>query len=114
MMMHRRILALSAAFGLAFSGVSAQTNRAHQLLQQESEDGRTIALAGVVESTGERCSGVGSQYLGTDSDQAAYYRVDCRNRPSFMVQIAADSGGSTRVLACSLIAALGIDCFKPF
>ena len=113
-MLDNRLLLLSLVILLILGVPEAVANEAHRLLQQKSAEERTIVLAAVVESAEGGCVGIESQYMGMDSDQAAYYRVDCSHGESFMVQIGADQDGYTSVMPCSVVKMIGVDCFEPW
>lgn len=92
----------------------ALANDAHKQLLALPTGIRTKALAGVVAGAGHTCTGVSSEYKGSDKGGTAFWRVDCSNRESYMVSIANDRGGSTKVLSCAFMLELTKqdDCFR--
>jgi hypothetical protein len=94
----------------------ALANDTHRQLLTLPAATRTKALAAVVASSGHSCAGVSSEYEGSDKGETAFWRVDCSNRQSYMVSIANDRGGSTKVLSCAFMRALTKqdDCFRQW
>ena len=62
----------------------------------------------------EGCVGTRAFYMGTYSaDNSAFWSVGCKNGKSYLVEISADSAGSTRPLDCKVYKATsGMSWFK--
>ena len=88
-------------------------NIANDRLLALPKDQQAVMLGQVV---GEGCigklifyRGIGKTGLAKDK---AYWAVRCANGKSYMVEISPDARGSTSVLDCPILKAVGIDCFK--
>ena len=87
-------------------------NLANERLATSSAPKRGEALQAVITSAGEPCTSVKRTFFnGSASDGSAFWSVACSNSRSHMISIAADAGGSTKVLDCQIA---GGDCFKKF
>jgi len=51
---------------------------------------------------------------GYDKDDAAYWNVSCNNGQSYNVQVPANPSAKTRIMECSIMKAIGVECFKKF
>lgn len=100
-----RTIGFTAALALTASG-TVFANEAHNRLLRLPAAARTTTLAEVVRSSGNACAGISSEYKGSDKSGQAFWRIDCSNGKSFLVGIANDRVGSTKVLPCSLMQAL--------
>lgn len=96
-------LGASALATVVLGSTVAVANETHNRLMQMPEASQTTALAAVVRSSGSACTGRGNEFKGVERTSGkAFWRVDCREGSSYMVQINNDSGGSTRVLSCNI------------
>ena len=79
-----------------------------------SELKRSQLLAVFVESSGHVCRTVSRTfYQGDDSKGNAFWNVECSDREAYVVQIKNDVPGSTTVLSCRRLQAVGGSaCFK--
>jgi hypothetical protein len=77
---------------------------------------RARLLGAVVASAGETCDEVTrSFHQGTSPGGDTTWNVACRDGHEFAVLIKNDSTGSTRVLSCDVMRAVGkVDCFEKF
>ena len=90
-------------------------NRAHDALVALPEQKRGEMLAGTVRSAGDACSrATRTFYQGSHKDGSAYWNVECSNGTSFAVSIKADATGSTKIVDCPTMNAVGASCFKKF
>lgn len=89
-------------------------NPAHDRLAAMSELKRSELLAVFVESSGHACHTVSRTfYQGEDSKGNAFWNVECSDREAYVVQIKNDVPGSTTVLSCRQLRAVGGSaCFK--
>jgi hypothetical protein len=88
-----------------------QGNLANERLATSSAAKRRETLRSVIASAGDPCPGVERTFFnGSAKDGSAFWSVACSNGRSYMVSIAADAGGSTKVLDC----AIASECFKKF
>lgn len=88
-------------------------NIANDRLLALSEREQAFAL-GVVLNSG--CTGDRAFYMGMLArDHSAFWSVHCASAESYEVELSADAVGSTRVLECSVLKALGAGkCFEKF
>jgi hypothetical protein len=91
----------------------ATGNVAHDLLLTKTSDVRTMFLARVVESSGDRCTGTKAFFMGLNpKDNEAYWSVGCTNGKSYEVAIKADATGHTSVVDCAVMKAMAdVNCF---
>lgn len=76
-----------------------------------SPEKQAVALAHAVQSG---CVGQDSFYNGMRND-SAFWSIRCTNGQSYMVEIQSDASGSTRVLDCTTMKAVGANtCFQKF
>lgn len=88
-------------------------NIANDRLLALPKDQQAVMLGQVV---GEGCIGKLTFYRGIGktglAKDKAYWAVRCANGKSYMVEISPDARGSTSILDCPILKAVGIDCFK--
>ena len=83
-------------------------NSAHERLAAMSEVDRSDALALLVESSGQPCRTVArTLFQGHDTSGHALWNVECGGGEAYLVLIMNDGRGSTRVLSCRRLAAVG-------
>jgi hypothetical protein len=87
--------------------------RAPEQMAGLPEEKRRIVLQGTVTSTGENCVVTRTFLQGTRYGDA-YWNVACSNGKAFVVKVADDAKGSTRVLDCAVVKAMGDRCFTKF
>lgn len=123
----RRVIAVFALVGalrpsappVATRKVSAARssgNRAHDALLQLSATDQATQLAAIVRSAGESCAGGSDAYFQGlyAADNSAFWNIRCSGGTAFSISIAADAGGSTKVLSCNLLQAVAkVQCFAP-
>jgi RNA polymerase subunit RPABC4/transcription elongation factor Spt4 len=91
------------------------SNPGHNALMRMTPSDRAKFLGQVVESGGTTVCGnpTRSFFQGFDKYKGAYWNVACSNGMAYSVQIAADKGGSTKVLDCGLLKILTkVECFE--
>ena len=114
MIKRRTIIAITAC--LLGSGPTMAGNVAHERLAQLPPDQQALSLGRAV---GEGCQGkvaflMGLGTQGIAKDQA-FWNVMCADGRSFEVMIAPDAAGSTTVIECQVLQAMGGGtCFKKF
>ena len=87
--------------------VASTGNEANDRLLALTELQKASALAHAVN---EGCIGKRTFYMGDlPRDRSAFWSVSCKNGKSYLVQIAADAAGSTKVLECDLYRAVTKD-----
>ena len=90
---------------------TGQVNEAQNRLSAmpKSEQAAALALA-----AGEGCVGSRAFYMGSaPTDRSAFWSIGCKNGKSYLVQIFADSTGSTKVLDCTLYKKVTkLSCFQ--
>jgi len=110
--MHLR-LPIGAMLAAAAVG-AAHANAASDRLAAMTEAGRAAALAGTIQSNGERCPGVTGTYLqGLDRRGNALWNARCTNSEAYVVQVNNDPSGSMRVTNCKVALAMNAPpCFS--
>lgn len=94
---------------------STVDNIAHSMLLKKTPSEQAYFLGTVVDGVGDKCTGAKAFYSGSGSDKAAFWSVRCTNGLEYIVQVLPDAGGSTKVLECRVLKAVGgPDCFKSF
>jgi hypothetical protein len=83
------------------------------MLLTKTADVRASALAHIVESSGDLCTGTTAFFMGLNpKDNEAYWSVRCTNGKSYEVAIMADATGHTSVMDCDLLKAVAkVSCF---
>lgn len=90
-------------------------NRAHDVLLGQSEAERRTTLTSFLSGSEWKCSSVTDTFFqGLDHENTAAWNVRCSNGTSYAISIAADSGGSTRIVDCVVLGAVGVKCFTKF
>jgi hypothetical protein len=90
----------------------AGANEGHNVLMSMKPDQRTRALGQTLNASGKACTATTSFFQGFDRDRAAYWNVACSNGVAYNIQITDDKEGKTRILECSIMKAIGVECFK--
>lgn len=86
-------------------------NVANEQLATSSAEKRNAALRATIVSAGDPCTRVKRAFFnGSSKDATAFWSVECSNGRSYMVSIAADATGSTKVLDCGIAGT----CFVKF
>lgn len=93
------------------SSVSPSGNVANDMLMPMSPSQQAANLGVAVE---EGCLGKRAFFMGMNlEDHSAFWSVGCNNGKSYLVQIFANSTGSTKVLSCDAYHAMTkMSCFK--
>lgn len=94
------------------------SKKSHDLLHSKSKEQQIMALAVAVSGSeyGDSCrvATAGEPFfMGVDSDSAAYWNITCGDK-DFIVQLSADTDGSTRVIPCEIASLIGITCYEKF
>lgn len=85
----------------------------HDKLAALSEKERNEKLSYAVQDEG--CRVTRSFFQGLDKSGNAFWNVACANRETRVIMIRNDAQGSTRVLECGVMKAMGgTECFKKF
>jgi len=61
---------------------------------------------------GDGCVGTRAFYMGQDKEHGAYWSVGCTNGLGYQVEIDPDAAGHTRVVDCSILKAIRVNCFE--
>lgn len=113
--MRATLLGVSCMAVIAVLPVSTgRANPAHDRLAAMSELNRSELLAVFVESSGHACRTVARTfYQGEDSKGNVFWNVECGDGEAYVVQIKNDVPGSTTVINCRRLRAVGGSaCFK--
>ena len=108
---------LAFTFTLACLLVGAvRANPAHEQLNAMSESQRRSALTAFLSKSGEVCSSVSRTfYQGSDKQGNAFWNAACADGNSYLIQVNNDAAGSTRILSCKVVKAVGAGtCFTKF
>jgi hypothetical protein len=85
-------------------------NAAHDQLLSLEPNMQAVALG---QTVNEGCVGRDAFYMGMDPKLNAYWSVRCANGKKYQVRISSDAGGSTTIMDCNLLKAVGkISCFE--
>jgi hypothetical protein len=108
-----KFLAILIAGISLVGGTSA--NEANRQLMASSEENRRAAFRLILVGAGERCGIVMRTYFqGETASGTAVWSVDCGQDGAYNINIAADEGGSTKLISCARLQQLGgSECFKP-
>ena len=89
-------------------------NVAHDMLLAKTSGVRAFALAHIVTSSGDRCTGTKAFFMGLNpKDNEAYWSVGCTNGKSYEVAIKANATGSTSVVDCAVMKTIAhVSCFQ--
>jgi len=84
------------------------------LLRNADEDHRAKILQSAIESSGEKCPEVTRTFFqGTAGNGSALWNATCFRGLSYVITVANDAGGSTKVLGCSELKLVsGVPCFQ--
>ena len=89
--------------------IASTGNPAHDLLVTHKESEQAFLLGKIVQ---EGCSGNRAFYMGMDKEHDAFWSVGCTNGQSYEVEVHPDSTGSGKVLECSFLKLVHINCFE--
>lgn len=103
---------------IAITGLSvnASANPAHQQLIRLTDAERNTMFTRYVQASHEKCDRVTRNfYQGSDNRDRVYWNVRCRDGHAYVIQLLNDTQGSTRILSCDVLQAVGGgQCFKKF
>jgi len=95
--------------------LSVAANDVSKLLESKSSSERASILANLLHQSGKGCGKATRTFLqGYDKDNAAYWNVSCNNGQSYNVQVPANPSAKTRIMECSIMKAIGVECYKKF
>jgi hypothetical protein len=89
-------------------------NRAHELFVDAPPATKKKVMESQIQYVGEKpCSvtRVSFRFFEQQS-KLSMWRADCSDGRSYMVNFAADAGGSSKVLSCAVMKSIGNDCFN--
>jgi len=94
---------------------STSENNVSNALESKSTTERLAIMTNLLHKSGKGCGKATRVFLqGYDRDAAVYWNVACNNGQEYSIQVSADSSGSTRITECSILNAIGVECFKKF
>ncbi len=87
----------------------------YSLAYMISEGKQKEVLSEILNKSGYGC-GTASKVLlqGEDRDGAVYWNISCSNGQSYSIQIPPNPQENTRILECSIMRVLGINCFEKW
>jgi hypothetical protein len=93
-----------------------ETLTATESLNVLTSDRRRMILAAIVRSSGDPCNSVTRDFFqGGNRKDGEFWNVACSSGRSYTIQVKNDANRSTKILDCSVIAALKITpCFQKF
>jgi len=108
------ITGIAAITSIAAIVPAAHANPASDRLATMPEASRALALAGAIQSNGERCPGVIGTFLqGSDRRGNALWNARCTNAEAYVVQVNNDASGSMRVTNCKVALSMNATpCFS--
>lgn len=91
-------------------------NKAHSIIANQSESERRAFFTSFIKNSGESCDSVTKTFFqGLSSQREAFWNVRCRNSRAYLIKIDDDATGSTKILDCGVLKAVGGgECFKKF
>ncbi len=90
-------------------------NEAHDRLMSMSNSERNMFFTKFFNSGGESCQVVRNFYQGSSKKGDAFWNVACKGKDGFSIIIYNDAAGSTKILECRVMKAVGATpCFKKF
>jgi hypothetical protein len=94
----------------------ASGNDAHNILMGMSDANRKTAFAGLLNASNESCGQVTQTFFHViDGTGAAQWAVRCSNKRAYLISVANDKGGSTRILDCATLKLMTkMDCFAEW
>ncbi len=98
---------------LLLTSTTVLANLIHDRLMASSEKERNEKLSYAVQDEG--CRVTRSFFQGLDKSRNAFWNVACSNGKKLVIMIKNDRQGSTKVLECGVMKAMGgAECFKKF
>jgi hypothetical protein len=92
---------------------SGTGNAAHDQLIRLSDPERNSLLTNFM--AGEKCGTVTRNFYQGMGNGEAFWNVQCSNGATYVIQIKPDATGSTSILDCGVLKAVGGgECFKKF
>jgi hypothetical protein len=92
-------------------------NEANRRIMALSESDRRSLFFVALNTSGERCPEITRTFYQGSAKPSwnALWNVECRGGPSYVIQIMSDEKGSTKVLTCGELRAIGGgECFKRY
>ncbi|MBL4743614.1 MAG: DUF4124 domain-containing protein [Cycloclasticus sp.] len=86
----------------------------HQRLSLAPKNKIANILQDTLSKSGYQCIVTSTFFQGFDSEKTAYWNAACSNNAAYVISMANNKQGQTRILNCRVIAAMGIECFKKF
>ena len=97
------------------SPVPSSGNPAHEQLMRASENSRNITFAAMMMASGEHCGAVTRTFFQGFAGEDAIWNITCTDGRSWGVTVKGDTEGSTRILDCAVLSAVGGgECFTKF
>ncbi len=96
---------------ISIATAASAGNFTHSYLMKSPEKERAEALGEVLNASGKSCDATKTFYQGMDSESTAYWDVACTNGKSYVIQVPSDINAKTRIMECSLMKMIGVDCW---
>ena len=111
----RKMKYLVVFITLASLCLSVSANEVSKILESKPSSERASILANILHKSGKGCGKATKTFLqGYDKEDAAYWNVSCNNGQSYNVKVPANPSAKTRIMECSIMKAIGVECFKKF
>lgn len=106
---------LVAFIAIIAFGSLASANDVSKRIESKSSSEKAEIFTNLLHQSGEGCGKVTRTFLqGYDKDDAAYWNVSCNNGQSYNVQVPANPSANTKIMECSIMKSIGVECFKKF
>ena len=100
------------AFSAALIGASpASAGEAARLMHSKTLDEQREILSHAVRSAGHQCARVQAHLYVGDKRALDFFSVRCEDGTAYMVSIESTGEMQSRVMMCSVLGALGVQCF---
>jgi hypothetical protein len=111
-----KLAAMVVGIATIVATTTLRANPAHTQITGMSVSQRAATLASLLRASDERCTSAKRTFhQGSDNKGNAFWNVECSDGSAYVVQINNDARGSTRILNCKVLKAMGgTTCFRKF
>ena len=110
----RLSLAIIAAIALILVIPTASAQH-YRTLEAQPDAKKAQVLRSLVNSVGYPCDHVTTiMFKGATEEKAGYWAVACADGGNWLVSVANDSGGSSRITSCAILKRVGVECWEKF
>lgn len=109
------MLKIAVILVVLLHSIPSFANDVHNLISKKSNTERSVFFNRFLTASGEPCGRVTKTFFqGFDKEQTAYWNVACSNKREYSISIENDSQGTTGIMDCPFLEAIGVECFKKF